>query len=145
MGMKNAIIAVVALLVIAAGVFAYAHRAQAPQPQSGTQQPTDNKVAANWTFADKGEDAQGIPQTEVSFNGRVVGTYQGSCSEISGTSWQLLPGELSGVICWYAGGGKEVGFFANEGGGYDVMVGDLDEGSAESSPVRGNFKTAFTL
>ena len=93
-----------------------------------------------WTFEEAELSPDRIPATRVFINGKFVGQYNGSCSEIAGSSWTLMPGETSGVICWYAGGGHEVGVFGNE-----VRVGELDEGSAESPSFRGNFKTVFTL
>lgn len=98
----------------------------------------------SWTFQDKTTD-QAQPRTQVSIvaegKARAVGTYDGSCSEID---TDLLPFEQSKVVCWFAGGGKEIGLF-NEDGQWSVQVGDLDEGSAEIEGFRGNFKTLITF
>ncbi len=127
----------VAIIVVAGGFYIWNNKAQAPAGE---------KRAMHWTFTDAGENTAGNPQTKVSLNDRVIGTYEGSCSEIDGSGWTLLAGEVSGVICWFAGGGKEVGVFALESGdGYEVMEGDLDEGSAEVAGTRGNFKILFTI
>lgn len=118
------------------------------QTTEPTDQSSNTEVATTtqtqsyaWTFNDKGEDASGMPSTEVSLNGKVVGTYSGRCSVIKDTSWKLLDGEKDGVICWWAGGGDEIGVF--EGG--IVKTGDLSEGDAETAGTRGNFKTLFTI
>ncbi len=118
--------------MVAGAYYFYTNSAASPADTTGKQ-------AVQWSFADKGEQA-GVPHTEVSLNGRIVGTYEGSCKEIDGTSWQLLEGEQSGVICYFAGGGTEIGIFGNA-----VKVGEVSEGSAEVAGSRGNFVTAFTL
>jgi hypothetical protein len=133
---SKVVVGIIAVLVIAAGAYYYTQG-------KGSSAPAESgKQAAHWEFKDQGEK-DGIPQTQVSFNGKVVGTYAGSCSEMGAES-TLLAGELSAVTCWYAGGGKEIGMFANEGGGYDIMEGDVDEGSAEEPGMRGNFVVKFT-
>lgn len=75
---------------------------------------------------------------------RVVGTYPGSCSIVEDSSWPLLENELTGVICWFAGGGSEVGVFYEDGKRV-VKVGALEEGTAETEGFRGDFETAFAL
>jgi len=101
-----------------------------------------------WKFKDKGESTTGAPRTEVTLatNGKsyVVGTYDGSCAVVDGQSWKLLSNERSGVICWFAGGGVEIGVF-EEGGGFVVKQGSLDEGDAENAGLRGGFKALFNL
>lgn len=112
----------------------------------------NTEITVSWRLADAGE-IDGIPQTSVTaiINGteHAAGTYAGSCSEIGASGGVdgkgLLAGELSAVQCWYAGGGDEIGVFANEGGGYDIMVGALDEGSAETPGVRGGFEIKTTV
>jgi len=73
-----------------------------------------------------------------------VGTYTGSCFVIGESEWQYLDNEVTGVICWWAGGGSEVGVF-RENGALVVKTGELDEGSAETPGFRGNFRTLFEL
>lgn len=133
------LIGVVAAVAVVAGGF-YFFGGQAMSPTLSPQNPQ----SFDWTFRELPEQ-EGIPQTEVSLNGRVVGTYQGSCAEIEGSGWTLVAGEQSGVICWFAGGGKEIGVFAVESGGFEVMEGDLDEGSAEVAGMRGNFRILYTI
>jgi hypothetical protein len=70
-----------------------------------------------WTFEQKGE-VDGIPQTEVtlSYKGttHVLGTHQGNCFLIEESNWQLLPDEETGVMCYWAGGGTELGIFTRK-------------------------------
>lgn len=73
-----------------------------------------------------------------------LGIFEGSCFVIAESSWTFLPGELSGVICWWAGGGSEVGVF-EENGALVVRQGVLDEGTAETAGFRGDFKTILVL
>lgn len=107
--------------------------------------------AFSWSFKDAGTDeASGVPHTEVTLvmNGTEypAGTYEGSCSEIAGasSSWELVAGEQTGVICWWAGGGTELGVF-EENGRLVIKKGFLDEGGAETPGLRGNFELLFEL
>lgn len=101
-----------------------------------------------WSFKSLPEDAQGIPQTAVMLSvdgaAREVGTYEGSCMVIEGSSWKLLDGEHAGAICYFAGGGTEIGVF-EENNTMVVKQGFVDEGSAEVAGTRGGFKTLFTI
>lgn len=163
--------AVIAVLVVAlAGMifFFYPHPANAPQGVACTMEakicpdgtavgrtgPKCEFVACptptfSWAFADKGTDTKtGAPQTEVTLamNGKSfpLGTYQGSCAEINGSSWKPVAGESAGVICWFAGGGIELGVF-EDNGKLVVKKGMLDEGDAETAGTRGNFGILLPL
>jgi len=96
-----------------------------------------------WSFIDRGVSATtSMPYTDVSLRIRGVdvplGTYEGTCFAVAGSQWPLLRGELSGAICYWAGGGKEVGVF-EENGSLVLKEGDVDEGDAEHEGFRGNF------
>lgn len=97
-----------------------------------------------WRFDDRGEK-DGIPQTRVTLvaEGRsyAIGTYEGSCAEMPG---DYLEYEVSKVICWYAGGGHEVGVF-EEPGQVVVRVGEVDEGASGIPGFRGNFVLVETI
>lgn len=121
---------VVAAVLIAGSYLLWHREAKAPTSPS----------SYNWTFADAGTDSAGNTQTRVSLNGRAVGTFKGTCQEIDGSGWDLLPGEQSGVICWSADDGTEVGVF-----GKSVKQGTLTEGSTDVPATRGNFTTLFAL
>ena len=111
------------------------------------------KVEANditWEFEEVGTDEEtGAPETRVIMkvegDSTDLGTYEGSCSEIKGSSWSLVEGEVSGVICWFAGGGTEIGVFEEANGSLVVKKGVLDEGSAEEPGMRGGFSLMFKL
>ncbi|MEK7068304.1 MAG: hypothetical protein AAB964_00635, partial [Patescibacteria group bacterium] len=62
----------------------------------------------------------------------------GNCFSVAGSSWELLENELTGAICYSAGGGKEIGVF-EEGGTLVLKEGEVEEGGAETPGFRGNF------
>lgn len=105
----------------------------------GRSSTTELASAYEWQFIDRGEKDY-IPQTEVELlaDGRrhSVGTYNGSCSVVEG---EYLEYETSKVVCWYAGGGHEIGVF-EEPGQVVVRVGEVDEGASGIPGFRGNFK-----
>jgi hypothetical protein len=104
-------------------------------------------ASIHWKFDDAGE-REHIPYTRVSVQvGEEVydmGEFQGSCSQVGATGGVdgkgLLAGELSAVQCWFAGGGDEIGVFAHEDGGYQIMVGTLEEPIEGSAGFRGDFE-----
>jgi len=133
------VLAIVGIIIVAGGAyFLFVQQAQAPQMAQ----------TYDWEFKDLGEDSTGMPTTEVTLtsNGTIyrLGTYSGSCAVIEGSSWSLQTGEKSGVICWWAGGGEELGVF-EENGALVVKKGQLDEGNAETPGFRGNFQTLVEL
>ena len=117
-------------------------------PTAAQPNGSGNSEAYSWEITEIGESETGAPRTAVFLiaggEKRSVGEFDGSCSEIKNSSWSLLESEVAGVICWWAGGGSEIGIF-NEGGRHVVKVGALDEGSAETAGFRGDFKTIFSL
>ena len=128
---------------------------KAPQEEEVSTEETQELAAPAddtsilWEFGIMNENPEtGAMMREVSitYKGvkRVVGTYPGSCSIVEESSWPLLENELTGVICWFAGAGTEVGVFY-ENGVRVVKVGSLEEGTAEISGSRGGFETAFAL
>jgi hypothetical protein len=110
---------------------------------------TDSTVQWQWQFDPMGE-ADGVPKTNVTLNNGgtsyVIGTMDGSCFDILQSEWTLLSdeGEFAGAICWWAGGGKEIGVFS-DGGRALIRVGEIDEGTAEGGGSRGNFQTLFAI
>ncbi len=95
-----------------------------------------------WEFIEGSPRPSGAPTTQVTLSIAGVdvplGTYVGSCFAIPGSAWELLPNEVTGAICYWAGAGKEIGVF-EEDGALVLKEGDIDEGSAEVPGVRGNF------
>jgi len=119
-----------------------------PQETATTTQPVSQW---QWGFEDAGEDAEsGAPKTRVTLrNGEtsyVIGSFLGSCVDMRASSWKIAEdeGELAGAVCWWAGGGNEIGVFSEEGKAV-VKIGELDEGDAENSSFRGNFVTRFEI
>ncbi len=150
----RALIAFLALVVIGGAVFLLT-REQAKVPVAAPEEqpvvaPASAPEAADqgvgWTFVPAGEDAAtGGPLTKVTIRyadrEREVGTYLGTCSMVRE---DFLPGERSAVLCWYAGGGTELGVF-EEDGGMVVKAGVVDEGTPEEGGFRGDFRTLFRL
>lgn len=103
-----------------------------------------------WRFTEvlDGSGTAGAVQTTVTLVAggaeHEIGTFDGSCFDIKESSWTLQEGELAGAICWWAGGGNEVGVFRDRGETV-VKVGQLDEGTAETPGFRGNFETVLTI
>lgn len=124
----------------------------APWNWGDTSAAVHSKASIVWSFASASE-VNNIPYTNVSvtIDGKSYdqGKLQGSCSEVGSNGGidgkGLLAGELSAAQCWFAGGGDEVGVFANEAGGYDIMVGGLSEGEDGAPMFRGDFKIKTTI
>jgi hypothetical protein len=113
----------------------------------GTQ--VEGQPSFLWEFSPvAGNNETGAPRTKVtlSVGGEVreIGTYDGSCLVINGSSWTLAENELTGVICWFAGGGDEVGVFY-ENGAYVVKHGYLEEGVEGEAGMRGQYEELFSL
>lgn len=119
-------------------------QAQNAQQQEVVEQPLDQQedaTVAVWTFQEQPEK-EGVPQTEVtlSYNGvsHVLGVHAGSCFLIEESGWVMLAQEETGVICYFAGFGTELGVF-NRDGVITVEQGFVEEVSAELEGSRGNF------
>ncbi len=150
--MSKILIGALAVLAIGAAVFITSMNRPASAPTSETGTPTSTFTADDareyaWKFEDT-ERAGPVPHTRVILetNGKTypLGEYEGSCFEIAASAWGLSEGELSGAICWFAGGGSELGVF-KENGKLVVKKGDIEEGDAENPGFRGNFKTVLEL
>jgi hypothetical protein len=121
-------------------------------PEAGNGMTSGATSSISWKFSDAGE-VDAIPYTNVlvTVNNAVhdMGKFAGSCSEVGANGGidgkGLLAGELSAAQCWFAGGGDEIGVFAHEDGGFDLMVGELGEGDAEMPPFRGDFKIKTSI
>ena len=128
------------------------HPEEDHEATEGMTQPASQKISIAWRF-DVGSEIQGMPSTNVGvvINGtnHPVATFIGSCSEIGANGGidgkGLLTGELAGAQCWFAGAGNEIGVFAHEDGGVDIMVGELGEGEAGAAMFRGNFNVKTTI
>ena len=152
---KNLLLGALLLIAIVAAVALYMRgdldfkkMELAKMPEAAETNDSDREKAAedfSWKFEQAAEKG-GAPQTTVMLmhdtESRKIGTYAGSCAEIA--TENLQPGQVSGVLCWFAGGGDEIGVF-EEGGEYVVKVGQQEESSAESDGFRGNFETVLEL
>ncbi len=158
-GLVAVLLIVAGVLVIGAGTYVVLNPKAVSEPGDEYEQQADRKgekgwieldssTTISWKFTDMDFDANNTPHTEVIavVNGTeyVVGTFEGSCAEIGASGGVdgkgLLAGELSAAQCWFAGGGDEIGVFAHEDGGYQIMVGKLEESIEGSAGFRGDFE-----
>jgi hypothetical protein len=113
---------------------------------------TNAQSSIVWSFESMGE-IQGTPYTTVTVvidgTAHEVGKFVGSCSEVGASggidATGLLAGELSAAQCWFAGSGDEIGVFAHEDGGFEIMVGELSEREEGAGMFRGNFSIKNTI
>lgn len=104
----------------------------------------------SWVIEEAGDSEAYIPSSKVSLRvgGDIGKTYDVGIIPLpcfaGRTDFKKDEHELSQLICWFAGGGKEIGVFFEEGA-YLVKEGDIDEGSFDIPSFRGNFKTLFTI
>lgn len=143
---------VTTLLMIVVGVLVLGGIGYVAMNPGVFQTPTDGEPVITWHFSNAGEiDAMPYTNVRVVINGTAyeMGEFVGSCSEIGANGGidgkGLLAGELSAVQCWFAGGGNEIGVFAHEDGGFDIMVGELGEGEEGRGVFRGNFSIKNTI
>ena len=109
--------------------------------------PTTNDYG--WQLVQFPESAEtGIPRATVNLRigetKHEIGEFDGVCFVIEELQWELLENEKTGVICWWAGSGKEIGIFTEDGRDV-VKVGELDEGLSDDIGFRGNFETILEL
>ena len=119
-----------------------------PEVDHDAMDGVPKEAVISWKFIDMDFDANNTPHTEVTsvVNGKqyVVGTFAGTCKEIDAAGGAdgkgLLAGELSAVQCMWGDDGSEIGVFAHEDGGYQIMAGTLSTGEGKYPFSRGNFK-----
>ncbi len=133
---------------------------QAPSPAASIEVPVaENQGDASaeathafeWTFRIVGGNPKtGADLSEVSLTvdgvTKVVSTYPGHCSVLGGegaSAWPLVEGELTAVVCSWAGAGDEVGVFL-ENGAYVVKHGAVTV-TGEGAAGRGSYETLFTI
>lgn len=155
---KNIIIGILVVLALAAagGYWLYKDKSNEPlviKQEASSENKQESPQDLRWIFEDSGENQpSGAPLTKLSLEAGSkiydLGTHEGSCSEIAGSSWELLEGEVYGVICWWAGGGTEIGIF-KEGEKLVVKKGVIrvgrEEGTVEDGGFRGEFKTLLEI
>jgi hypothetical protein len=141
----GAIVAVVIGVVVALGYFKGPQQPLDADPLASGTQLTDNEREYRWIYEEVATSDAARVDTRLSIaigqEVRPLGVYPGSCRE---QDTDFLPNQESKVVCWFGGGGNEIGVF-NENGVRVVKVGDLDEGGAGEPGFRGNFKTVLDL
>ena len=127
---------VAAILVISAGcVMAYLTYVAQRSP-SIIGNADDKSVGAigdtRWFIEDIGGTDTAEPITRVSLLNHdksktyFSSAYSGICSVVDKSNLEV--NQISGVACWWAGGGNKVGIF-NENGTFVIKEGIMDEGS----------------
>lgn len=66
----------------------------------------------------------------------------GSC--VQKTPERLEPNEISGIGCWYAGSGDDIGVFSKNGK-MTIERREIDEGTAETGGYIGKFETLISI
>jgi hypothetical protein len=144
--MKVLLSGIVILLVFAGAYLLVKERAAAPVREEATQTASSTEPAFTWRLSYHESNDENPPRTDVALIAGTdvydIGSYPGSCSEIAPA--QRLEGEVSAVLCWWAGGGDELGVF-KENGKYVVKLGAQDEPTDESQGFRGDFKQLLVL
>lgn len=138
------LLAILLLLAAAYLMLRADQRLAAPAPAetdvlNGGQAEPEARTFA-WRFATVEAEGDLPPRTDVALitggDTYNLGSYPGTCAEIAPET--LLPGEVAGVLCWWAGSGDEIGVF-RAGDAYVVRRGFQEEPTAESEGYRGGF------
>lgn len=135
------------VLILIAGLVYYFGKNTVPVTIDASNVAQNSGVSYTWTFTDNGYNEQTYANSttvSLTVNGTPydVGTYNGSCAELDAAA--LDANQTTGVLCWWAGAGDEIGIFA-ENGRLVVKHGDHEEPTAETPGFRGNFKTIVEL
>ena len=105
------ILITVAIIAIGVGTAAKDSLGQKEVAQEIEQENVDDPRFA-WEFQVVQHEEAAAPATDVVLrvDGSVyeVGTYDGNCFAIEGSSWKYLDNEVTGVICWFASAGELV-------------------------------------
>lgn len=148
------VVAVIALIGVAAGLGYLLMKNSTPVPVAETATTTDMNVSEQpavttpvrtyaWAFTPAGTGSASEDRTKVTLTtgGKTydAGTYSGSCVVIADAELKDA-NELTGVLCYFAGAGDEVGVF-EENGKIVIRAGEVMEPTGEGGPFRGNFKT----
>ncbi len=126
-----------------------------PQLENPTPVRADTLPPLTWIFTEAlPDESLSMPRTAVALKvgcaegqaGCVertipAGTFAGLCAVIERPE---SANELTGVLCWFAGAGDEIGVFEHDGA-LLLQRGEIAEPTAESDGFRGNFVTITTL
>lgn len=119
--MRYILIPTLLVIIVGTGIYILLSKTKKESPK------TPERTQITWLVEKTGEDQEtGAPLTRVrvNFRGEInkeydAGTYTGDCFEIAKSQWEFLENEISGVICWWAGWGDEIGIFKED----DKLVG----------------------
>lgn len=100
-----------------------------------------------WSYQQSDMDAEyADPKTIVTVQlwdkKQEVGEYAGSCWDRP--EEDLVRGEISGIRCWWAGGGDDIGVF-RESDTFVIKHRIVEEGTAEESGFMGEFENVSSL
>lgn len=145
---KALVVGVCILCLVGVGLFVFFARDTTPSSMP-SDSSSEGPPEISWHFNDLGSDEMTYAlntevMLEVDGKDYKLGTYTGSCFVIEESAWELLENEITGVICWWAGGGKEIGVF-KENGRSVVKIGDIEESTEETGGFRGNFRSLFEI
>ena len=143
--MKKILLTVILVVAVAGGVYFFRANKNLKDEKVAMAFKWDFKSVESGMIDDSpANNTSDAPHTLVTLmaggNAYPAGTYEGTCSVTKVTEMN----ELSAVLCWWAGGGKEIGVFS-ENGKNVIKVGDVDEGDAETVGFRGNFKNLLEI
>ena len=146
MNIKSSVGLAVVLIAIA-GIVYFFGKNTAPMAADATVLAQNQSLSYSWTFTDNGYNEETYANSttvNLTVNGISydVGTYNGSCTELGAEA--LDENQATGVLCWWAGAGDEIGIFT-ENGRLVVKHGEHEEPTAETSGFRGNFRTVVEL
>lgn len=145
---KNIFIVFLLLVIIILTFVVYKSRDNSESLQDPISEPAEIKITLEHSWIiNKISDEETEIKIQINGAEKYVGKFNGSCANIdtiSSSGWSLLENEISAVICWFAGGGEEFGLF-KENDKLFIKRGQLDEGSAEVEPFRGNFETIMKI
>lgn len=160
-GLVAVLVIIAGILIVGGGVYlatksgtdvgTQTERRGSPEEDAQGTNESITQADIHWKFDDAGErdfSPYTLVSVQVGETMHEVGTYQGTCGAVgSGGTIDnaLLAGEISAAQCYWGGGGIEIGVFATEDGGLEIMEGSLDEGSADLPGFRGNFKVRSDL
>jgi hypothetical protein len=133
-------IIVITILAVSLPVIFKENKSTSSKKKINTVMESKHADGFAWTYQTVENKDTGEIKTRVFLNTGSkkydTGSYAGTCSQIKSSN--LIEGEVSAVLCWYAGFGDEIGIF-KDSHGYTIKHGEVQEGSGEDKGFRGNF------
>lgn len=139
------------LAILGGAAYYYVENKQAVGTPVGGEAAMGDRRAmpdVEWDFKDNGYDESKFANTTtvtltVDGTSHDVGTYLGSCSELSES--ERPEGAIAASLCWFAGVGDEIGLYINETDQLVVQKREIGEPTAESPEFRGSLETVIRL